>query len=81
MQDHKAGDEEEVARITSMGGFVVRDRVLGILAVSRSFGDHGLKAYVSAQPHTTRTLLGPQHPFVILACDGVWDVVEDQVND
>jgi len=57
--------------------------VLGILAVTRSFGDHGMKEFVTAQPFITTTILGSEdseitHPFLILACDGVWDVFTDQ---
>lgn len=44
--DHRAEDKVEQTRITESGGFVIRNRVLGILAVSRSFGDHGMKDYV-----------------------------------
>lgn len=44
--DHRAEDKEEQARIAKAGGFVARNRVLGILAVSRSFGDHGMKDFV-----------------------------------
>jgi serine/threonine protein phosphatase PrpC len=44
--DHRADDIDEQRRIREVGGFVVRNRVLGILAVSRSFGDHGMKDFV-----------------------------------
>lgn len=52
-------------------------RVLAILAVARSFGDHGLKQFVSARPHITITEIGPEHEFVALCCDGIFDVMED----
>lgn len=47
-------------------------RVLGILAVTRSFGDHGMKDFVTAQPHVVETDLSThgECPFLILACDG-----------
>lgn len=44
--DHRADDAAEQKRVTDAGGFVTRNRVLGILAVSRSFGDHGMKDFV-----------------------------------
>ena len=52
-------------------------RVLGILAVAHSFGDHGLKQFVSARPHITITEVTPEHDFIALCCDGVFDVMED----
>jgi serine/threonine protein phosphatase PrpC len=83
--DHRAEDEGEQRRIKDAGGFITRGRVLGILAVSRSFGDHGMKDFVTAEPYVTETNLltcspdgSADCPILILACDGVWDVLSDQ---
>jgi protein phosphatase len=39
-KDHRTDDPEEVRRIESTGGFMFKGRVLGVLAVTRSLGDH-----------------------------------------
>jgi hypothetical protein len=57
LQDHKATDVAERTRIEAAGGFVVRKRVMGVLAIARSFGDFVLKKFVSAEPYTSTTLL------------------------
>jgi serine/threonine protein phosphatase PrpC len=54
-KDHKATDAPERARIEAAGGFVIRKRVMGVLAVARSFGDFVLKKYVTAEPYTSVT--------------------------
>jgi len=77
-QDHKAGDKEEKSRIEGLGGFVLRDRVLGMLAVSRAFGDHNLKQFVSARPFISATELKGDEEFLIVACDGLWDEMTDE---
>jgi len=79
--DHKASLAEEAKRITDAGGFIGRNkRVNGVLAISRALGDHMLKEndVVSAVPYTTETCLTPSDSHLILACDGVWDVLSDQ---
>lgn len=76
--DHRPADPDERRRVEAAGGFFLRDRVLGILAVTRSFGDHGMKDFVSAEPFTSKVELQEGDQCLILACDGVWDVMEDQ---
>lgn len=77
-EDHKASDKTEKHRVEELGGFVLRDRVLGMLAVSRAFGDHNLKRFVSARPYITKTKLHGDEEFLIVACDGLWDEVSDE---
>jgi len=86
--DHKPNDATEAARIAKAGGEVMRGRVNGQLAVSRSFGDFYYKTppesppeeqMVSASPDTMsmpRDLINDE--FLILACDGVWDAITNQ---
>jgi len=76
--DHKGSDEGETKRIVDAGGFVVLNRVNGILAVTRSLGDHAMKDYVIGDPHLTEIKLEPTDTHVIIACDGLWDVASDQ---
>uniref|UniRef100_A0A7S1TVS3 PPM-type phosphatase domain-containing protein n=1 Tax=Phaeomonas parva TaxID=124430 RepID=A0A7S1TVS3_9STRA len=76
--DHKTDNDLEKMRVEKAGGFFMRDRLLGILAVTRSFGDHGMKDFVTAEPDTNRVVLTPNDTMLIIACDGVWDVLSDQ---
>lgn len=76
--DHKGTDKREAKRITDAGGFVLSGRVNGVLAVTRSLGDSSMKEFVVGSPYTTETELSDEDEFLILACDGLWDVITDQ---
>lgn len=76
--DHKGSDANECARITNCGGVVYGNRVNGMLAVTRALGDGYMKSLITGSPYTTRTNLGPTDEFIIVACDGIWDVCSDQ---
>ncbi|RUP06343.1 phosphatase 2C-like domain-containing protein [Jimgerdemannia flammicorona] len=76
--DHKGSDAQEAKRIMDLGGFVMNNRVNGVLAVTRSLGDSTMKEFVVGNPYTTETVLVDSDPFLILACDGLWDVCDDQ---
>jgi len=58
---------------------VKKDKVGGVLAVSRAFGDSELGQWVRADdPYLNQTPLTSNDTHLILACDGLWDVVSDQ---
>ena len=77
--DHKATDQSEIDRIRKGGGIVMDDRVGGTLAVTRAFGDHALKRDgVTAKPTINKHVLRPFDKFLVIASDGVWDVLSDQ---
>eukprot|EP00186_Timspurckia_oligopyrenoides_P002573 CAMPEP_0182448016 /NCGR_PEP_ID=MMETSP1172-20130603/22701_1 /TAXON_ID=708627 /ORGANISM="Timspurckia oligopyrenoides, Strain CCMP3278" /LENGTH=474 /DNA_ID=CAMNT_0024644711 /DNA_START=272 /DNA_END=1696 /DNA_ORIENTATION=+ len=75
--DHKANAPEEQKRIGQSGGFVAANRVNGVLSVSRALGDHAMKYVVSCDPFYTEYELNDTDSFIIIACDGLWDVVSD----
>ncbi|KAG8928136.1 Protein phosphatase 2C 1, partial [Tulasnella sp. 408] len=76
--DHKGSDKKEVRRIQEAGGFVLNNRVNGVLAVTRSLGDTAMKEYVVGSPYTSTVEMNDADEFLIIACDGLWDVIEDQ---
>ncbi|KAH9047866.1 protein serine/threonine phosphatase 2C [Lactarius hengduanensis] len=76
--DHKGTDKQEAKRIMDSGGFVMSGRVNGVLAVTRSLGDSSMKEFVVGAPYTTETELTEDDEMLILACDGIWDVLDDQ---
>ena len=64
-----------------MGGCVVffgSWRVNGTLSVSRAVGDAEHKPYVWAQPDTAAFQLDGTEDFLLLACDGLWDVTTEE---
>ncbi|KDP42204.1 hypothetical protein JCGZ_02934 [Jatropha curcas] len=78
--DHKPDRPDELNRIQAAGGRVIYwdgPRVLGVLAMSRAIGDNYLKPYVSCEPEVTVTDRTAEDDCLILASDGLWDVVSN----
>ena len=76
--DHKGSDPQEHRRISEKGGFLLKNRVTGVLAVTRSLGDFSMKEFIIGAPYTTALELQSADEFLIVACDGLWDVLDDQ---
>ncbi|KAL0324116.1 UNVERIFIED_CONTAM: putative protein phosphatase 2C 75 [Sesamum calycinum] len=80
--DHKPDRADEKARILATGGRVLNmdcARVEGILAMSRAIGDRYLKPYVISEPEVTFTRRDQEDEFLILATDGLWDVMSTEM--
>ncbi|KAG2319778.1 hypothetical protein Bca4012_053963 [Brassica carinata] len=79
--DHKPDREDEYARIERAGGKVIQwqgARVSGVLAMSRSIGDQYLEPYVIPDPEVTFMPRAREDECLILASDGLWDVMSNQ---
>lgn len=86
-EDHKPYNPTEQARIRDAGGHVSMQRVNGDLAVSRALGDFVYKQcaskpdveqQVSPEPEFYVHERSAQDSFLVLACDGIWDVKSNQ---
>ncbi|XP_059304645.1 protein phosphatase 2C 51-like [Lycium ferocissimum] len=80
--DHKPDRPDELDRIENSGGKVINwngQRVLGVLATSRSIGDMYLKPYVIPDPEVMVSKISDADEFLVLASDGLWDVIPNDV--
>lgn len=86
-RDHKPVLPAEKERIQKAGGNVMIQRVNGSLAVSRALGDYEYKnvqgrgpceQLVSPEPEIFVLERSDEHEFLVLACDGVWDVMSNE---
>jgi serine/threonine protein phosphatase PrpC len=85
--DHKPELQGELERIRKAGGVVEDGRVMGNLNLSRSIGDLEYKKnnsipqkdqMITAYPEVRIENLNDRDQFMILACDGVWDMLTSQ---
>ncbi|OMO98014.1 phosphatase 2C (PP2C)-like protein [Corchorus olitorius] len=78
--DHKPERPDEQERIQAAGGKLVYQngvRVYGILNMSRASGDNILKKVITSKPEISITERHSEDECLILATDGLWDVMSD----
>jgi len=76
--DHVAGNEKEREMIISNGGSVKKTdtwRVNGAIQITRSIGDEQHKPPLTAEPEVHTHKLTDNDDYLLLATDGVWDVM------
>jgi protein phosphatase 2C family protein 2/3 len=87
---HTPNLSSEKERIIAAKGTVVKGRIFGLLSVSRAFGDNDFKTsrgqfkdrfngdLVSSSPDIVRHSISMEDEFIVLGCDGLFDVLEPQ---
>lgn len=85
-RDHDPSSAWEKSRIESVGGYVVDGYVNGQVTVARAIGDwhmQGLKEVggegpLSAMPEIQSMVLGEEDEFLLMGCDGLWEVFTNE---
>ncbi|KAJ1414335.1 hypothetical protein SESBI_18874 [Sesbania bispinosa] len=83
-QDHRPSYLPERRRVEELGGFIDDGYLNGYLSVTRALGDWDLKfplgsaSPLIAEPDVQVVTLTEDDEFLIIGCDGIWDVMSSQ---
>ncbi|XVF66058.1 hypothetical protein PTKIN_Ptkin10aG0003500 [Pterospermum kingtungense] len=83
-QDHRPSYIPERKRVEELGGYINDGYLNGYLSVTRALGDWDLKfplgssSPLIAEPDIRQIALTEDDEFLIIGCDGIWDVMSSQ---
>lgn len=83
-QDHRSINLHERRRVEESGGFFDDGYLNGVLAVTRALGDwdlkrpHGSQSPLISEPEIKQITLTEDDEFLVIGCDGIWDVLTSQ---
>lgn len=83
-QDHRPIYPSERRRVEELGGYVEDGYLNGVLSVTRALGDWDMKlprgtpSPLIADPEFRQVVLTEDDEFLIIGCDGIWDVMTSQ---
>uniref|UniRef100_A0A1J3IP99 protein-serine/threonine phosphatase n=1 Tax=Noccaea caerulescens TaxID=107243 RepID=A0A1J3IP99_NOCCA len=83
-QDHRPIYLPERRRVEACGGFIDDGYLNGVLSVTRALGDwdmklpRGSQSPLIAEPEIKQISLTEEDEFLIIGCDGIWDVLTSQ---
>lgn len=83
-KDHKPNCTSEKLRIEKLGGVIYDGYLNGQLSVARALGDWHMKGPkgspgpLSSEPEMEEIVLTKEDEFLIIGCDGLWDVMSSQ---
>ena len=83
-KDHKPNRTSERLRIEKLGGIIYDGYLNGQLSVARALGDWHIKGSkgsicpLSSEPELEEVWLTEEDEYLIMGCDGLWDVMSSQ---
>ncbi|XP_059631991.1 probable protein phosphatase 2C 49 [Cornus florida] len=83
-QDHRPNSVAERKRVEDLGGYIKYGFLNGELAVTRALGDwhmkypRGSSSPLIAEPDVQQVELTEDDEFLIIGCDGIWDVMSNE---
>ncbi|KAL6626314.1 hypothetical protein ACP70R_030040 [Stipagrostis hirtigluma subsp. patula] len=83
-RDHRPTYDAELQRVIASGGYIEDGYLNGVLSVTRALGDwdmkmpQGSRSPLIAEPEIHWTTLTEDDEFLIIGCDGIWDVMTSQ---
>jgi len=83
-KDHRPTYDAERQRVIECGGYIEDGYLNGVLSVTRALGDWDMKlpqgspSPLIAEPEIHWTTLTEEDEFLIIGCDGIWDVMSSQ---
>ncbi|XP_015889591.2 probable protein phosphatase 2C 47 [Ziziphus jujuba] len=83
-RDHKPNCTSERLRIEKLGGVIYDGYLNGQLSVARALGDWHIKGTkgsscpLSSEPELEEMVLTEEDEFLVMGCDGLWDVMSSQ---
>ncbi|KAI4303086.1 hypothetical protein MLD38_038758 [Melastoma candidum] len=83
-QDHRPSYLPERVRVEELGGWIAGEYLNGCLSVTRALGDwdmkhqYGNSSPLIADPDVQQVVLSEDDEFLIIGCDGIWDVMTSQ---
>jgi serine/threonine protein phosphatase PrpC len=82
--DHRLTNTEEHDRIQAKGATIMPkgSKLLleGSLSLSRAFGDFSYMNYITAEPDIFEVAIEKDHRFLLLASDGLWEVLSQELE-
>ncbi|GFZ04483.1 protein phosphatase 2C family protein [Actinidia rufa] len=82
--DHRPTYASERRRVEELGAFIDDGYLNGVLSVTRALGDWDMKlprgsaSPLIADPEFQQVVLTEDDEFLIIGCDGIWDVMSSQ---
>jgi len=72
---HDLKNKLEEEEVDQKGGLILKNRLNGVLQITRSIGDKDFKAYMRSDPEIIEHVIDDDDLFLIVATDGIWNDV------